>query len=424
MVERLFVLSRGGMKLGLGRVERALAKLGRPELSFPAVHVAGSNGKGSTSAFIAAILAAHGRRVGLYTSPHLVSFTERIRFLEGHLDEEIDPDVLVEMVDIVEEAIPNFTGLSFFEVTTLAALVAFERRGIDVGVIEAGLGARLDATRLVDAEVAVLTDLTLEHTQILGDTIEEIAREEGAVIREERPVVVADGPDGAMRVVDQIAARARAPMHRIGEDMAIVEGAGGLVLELGDRTIEDVHLSLIGPHQHRNALLAARAATLLDPTITDAAIRAGLARAQWPGRMEVIDRDPPVLLDGAHNAQAAQALARALEGDPDRFARPLHFVFGAFTDKDATAMLEALAPYVDSIVFTRPGSPRAREPSALAKLWGGASETTDDVAEALAIATSKAAESGGWVVVCGSLYLVGDVRAMLEAPNLRPFFAQ
>lgn len=426
MVERLFHLSRGGMKLGLEPVARALAALGHPERSFRSVHVAGSNGKGSTCAFLATILAAHGQKVGLYTSPHLVSFTERVRILEGDLDQDIEPEAFADAVDIVEAAIPDFEGLSFFEVTTLAAFVAFRRMKVDVAVVEAGLGARLDATRLVPAEVAVLTDLSLEHTEILGETIEEIAREEGAVIRSERPLVMADGPDGAMGVVDLMAKRARAPVHRIREDIDIVEQDDGFDLDLGTRELTNVRLSLGGPHQRRNALLAAKAATLMFPSVSDAALLAGLATAYWPGRMQWLDHHPPVLLDGAHNAQGAEILAAAIAADPVRLPGPLHFVFGAFVEKDVAAMFAALAPHVDSIVFVRPSSPRARDPEAMAAVWPGPApaEVAGRVDEAFDRAVARAAATGGQVVVCGSLYLVGDVLQRLNVPNLRRFSAR
>lgn len=424
MVERLFHLSRGGTKLGLEPVARGLAAIGHPELAFPAIHIAGSNGKGSTSAFLATILAAHGYKVGLYTSPHLVSFTERVRVLEGDLDADIEPEALADAVDAVEAAIPGFEGLSFFEVTTLAAMLAFERMNIDVAVVEAGLGARLDATRLVDASVAVLTDLCLEHTEFLGDTIEDIAREEGAVIRPDRPLVMADGPPAAMAVVDAMAAQARAPVHRIGDDIDIVETPTGFDLDLGTRELTDVTLALPGPHQRRNALLAAKAAILYAPQISDATLHAGLRSAYWPGRMQWLDLDPPVLLDGAHNAQGAQILAAALAAEPERFGRPSHLVFGVFADKDVDAMFAALAPHAASIVFTRPSSPRARDPKALAAAWPGAAETSDLVADAFAGAAARARADGGQVVVCGSLYLIGDVLGMLNVPNLRRFSAR
>ncbi len=421
LLERLFALSKSGTEFGLDRIARALADLGHPELAYRTVHVAGSNGKGSTSAFLAAILGAAGRTVGLYTSPHLISLTERIQFMEGTVPSEISQDELTEVMARVEEISPGFQDLSFFEVVTAAGLVALAQRGVELGVIEAGLGARLDATRLVDAEVAILTDLSLEHTQILGDTIEEIAQEEGAVMRPGRPLVMADGPPAAMRVVDAMARSIGAPIHRIGGELIVTRvGPARFDLDLGDRRLDDVELSLLGPHQGRNAVLAAKTAVLLEPALPIDAIRRGLASAQWPGRMEIFEGDPPVLLDGAHNSQGAQALRAALLDDPRFASRPLHFLFGVLSDKDVHTMLEALGPVARSMVLTRPASLRARSPGEVALIasgQGASAEVIEAIEDAFAEARRRASKDAGWVVVCGSLYLVGDVRAILLRPS-------
>ena len=418
LVERLFSLSRGGMKLGLEPMARLLAALGHPERAFRAVHVAGSNGKGSTTAFLATALRASGRFVGMYTSPHLISMTERVQFLAGGLSRQIDQAAMVRAVERVEAAAPGFEGLSFFEVITGAALSAFAEAKIDMAVIEAGLGARLDATRLVNAEVAVLTDLSLEHTAILGDTIEEIAREEGAVVRPFRPLVCADGQPAAMREVDALAREAGAMVFRLGRDFSAERGANGrFVLTLSDRKLPPLRLALLGPHQGRNAALAAQAAVLAEPDITEDALVEGLTEAQWPGRLEVVpsDKGPPILLDGAQNAHATAALAAALRVHRERFAGPLHFVFGVMTDKDARLMLENLAPLAASVTVTRPSSVRARAPEDVAKLIPAGPSVHVEVAidAALHHARRRASADGGWVVVCGSLYLIGDVRALL-----------
>lgn len=426
LIERLYGLSRFGMKLGLDRMERLLADLGHPERAFRSVHVAGSNGKGSTSAFLATILAAHGRRVGLYTSPHLVSLTERVQILTPAARSQVDPERLVDAVAQVEAVHPGLEGLTFFEVITAAGLVALAAEGVEIAVVEAGLGAKLDATRVVPAEVAVLTDLSLEHTEILGDTIERIAADEGCVVRPGRPLVAADGPDGAMRVVDGLVEEAGATLYRLGEQIGYARDRAGrctfqLVGAQGPRALGPVELSLRGPHQGRNALLAAQASLLLEPTVDEAALRRGLGEARWPGRMEVVARPgrPRVLLDGAQNPHAARALARALDEDPV-FAGPRHFVFGALSDKDVDLMLDALAPGAASFHLTRPASRRARDPEALAeglraRLPEGAVVPVDDVPAALAGAEARAAADGGWVVVCGSLYLVGDAAALLAS---------
>ncbi len=420
LLERLLSLSRGGSKFGLERMQRLCERLDHPERALPMVHVAGSNGKGSTSAFLASALAVSGRRVGLFTSPHLVSLTERIQFLDPH-PSPISAEALIRAAEVVERVEPGFGEASFFEVMTAIGLVAFRDAGVEVAVIEAGLGARLDSTRVIDAQVAVLTDLSLEHTAILGDTLEEIAREEGAVVRPGRPLVMADGPAAAMRVVEALAAEEQAELFRIGDRIDLtLHPDGRFDLMLDQMTLLRAELSLLGAHQGRNAVLAAQAACLIAPDLSEDALRAGLASAVWPGRMEVIERlgEPATLLDGAHNPQAARVFARALGGSA-RFAGPRHFVFGVLSDKKVTEMLDALAPRAASFTLTRPGSMRARDPEELEALlresagFTGPIDVTDNPTDALAKARARARKDRGWVIVCGSLYLVGDIRAEL-----------
>jgi dihydrofolate synthase/folylpolyglutamate synthase len=422
-LEALLQLSRSGTHLGLEPLARVLARLGHPERAARAVHVAGSNGKGSTSAFLSAILAAHGLEVGLYTSPHLIRLTERVRFDTRGRTEELAPEALGAALAEVQRVAPGYADLSFFEAVTAAGLVALRARGVDVAVIEAGLGARLDATRLVDAEVAVLTDLSLEHTDVLGETLAEVAREEAAVMRPGRPLVAADGPAEAMAVVEAMARAEGVALERIGRELAVRRRDDGLFdLDLGVRALGGVRLSLLGPHQGRNALLAARAATLLCPEVDDHALREGLASARWPGRMEVVRRAdaPPVLLDGAHNAHGAEVLAAALVAHRDLLAGPLHLVFGALADKDSAAMVQALAPRVASVAVAAPPSSRALAPEVLAERFrrlGCPATVEADLGAALAAASSDAAASGGWVVVAGSLNLVGEARLRLLGPD-------
>jgi dihydrofolate synthase/folylpolyglutamate synthase len=427
MVERLLQLSsQKGMVLGLERVEALLARLGHPERAYRTVHVAGSNGKGSTSAFLASILSAEGRRVGLYTSPHLVSLTERVQVVLRGKATPVSEQELLRALLAVERAAPGFLDLTFFEVLTAAGLLALAEAGVEVAVIEAGLGARLDATRLVDAEVSVLTELSLEHSAILGSTLEAIAAEKAHVIRPGRPLVAADAPPGAMAVVEAAASAAGAPLYRIGRELSVRPGPLEGVFDLGlgeQRVLNDVRPSLLGPHQGRNAILAAKAALLFEPSISDAVLKGGLESTFWPGRMEVRRRSgrPPVLLDGAHNAQGAEALGRAIRVHHRTFLGPLHLVFGVLGDKDAGAMLEALLPLADSIVLTRPGTPRARAPDELYQLLPHAERdratVVESVAEAFAAAERRATRRGGWVVVAGSLYVIGEVQELLDTAS-------
>lgn len=413
MLERLYALARSGTKFGLDRIRRVLAGLGHPE-AMPCVHVAGSNGKGSTCAFLAGILAERGLRVGLFTSPHLISLTERVQFIDRNHWREIEPAELVDAVRRVESVAPGFDGLSFFEVVTAAGLVALKQQAVDVAVVEAGLGARLDATRLVDAQVAVLTDLSLEHTDILGETIEEIAREEGAVVRPGRPLIMADGPETAMDEVERMAEAVQAPVFRLGRDFHMQRGneGWGFRSELGE--LRGLHLSLRGEHQSRNGALAVQAAFHFLGRLAPDEVRAGLAKARWPGRLEHRQvRGVDLWLDGAQNPHAARALAEALGSEG---LQPMHVVFGVLSDKDVGAMLDSLLPWAASLVLTRPSSVRARAPeSLLGRVQGNCPvSVSDSVVDALQSALEQATRDGRGVLVCGSLYLVGDVRSILR----------
>jgi dihydrofolate synthase/folylpolyglutamate synthase len=424
-IERLNAIAKHGMSFGLEPMARVLAALGDPQRAFASVHVAGSNGKGSTSAFCAAILSSGpGRKVGLYTSPHLVALTERVQLVESMRFREIAEEAFADAFDAVERAQPGWAGLSFFEVLTAAGMVALRSEGIEHAVIEAGLGARLDATLLVDAHVGVLTDLALEHTEILGDTIEKIAREKCAVCRPGRPFVSAGGPPEALEVIEAAARAANAPLYLLGREIdARANPDGTFDLLLADRTLQGVELSLRGPHQGRNAILAAQAALLFDPALTDDAIRRGLASAVWPGRMEVFP-NRRVVLDGAHNPQGTDALVRALNASVNRFTPPLHFVFGVLQDKDALRMIDAIAPLSASITLTRPDSARARDPSLLDRSLStevrAIAQIVEDPISAVQSALARAIDTHGWVVVCGSLYLVGSVRAWLTTSGECP----
>jgi dihydrofolate synthase / folylpolyglutamate synthase len=417
MIDRLYAISTSGMNLGLERVAKVLAALGHPELRYPSIHIAGTNGKGSTSAFIAAILGASGRKTGLYTSPHLVSLEERIQVLSGADAAPLSEGELLRAFEAVDTAAPGFAELSFFEVITAAGLYAFSQTGLDVAVVEAGIGARLDATRLVDAHVSVLTDLSLEHTAILGSTIEAIAQEKAAVIRAGRPIVAADAPPEAMAAIEAEASAQRAPLFRIGRELFVDRHPDGTYrFTLPDRTLDRVRLSLLGPHQGRNAVLALQAALQFDPKLDEAVIRLALASTRWPGRMEVVRRAgrPPVLLDGAHNPQGAEALARGLAAHPELFSTPRHLVFAVLGDKDAGLMLDHLLPAVDSVILTKVESPRAKEPSSILELIPKEKRAlTANVTEALAEAERRAQADGGWVIFAGSLYLVGEARLEL-----------
>lgn len=414
LLERLYKLSRKGMILGLDRVAGLLAQLGDPQRRFRAVHVAGTNGKGSTAAYCATILSQAGLRVGLFTSPHLVCLTERIQLLEDGRRSEVSREALRAAVATVEAVDPGFQILTFFEVITAAAFLVMADRGVEVAVVECGMGARLDATRLVEAEVTVLTPIALDHTEYLGDTLEAVAGEKAAAIRRGRALVCARQPAAAEAVIRAAAAAASAPTFRVGDEIDLrAEAPGVWTFQLAGRVVNDVRPALGGGHQGANALLAAQAASLILPDLEDAAIRRGLARTYWPGRMELIRRPgrPLLLLDGAHNPAAARALADGVReacGDG-----PLHFVVAMMVDKDSASTLSQLEPMASSLTLTRVQGERAAEPEALLAQCPAdhaPARVVPDPIVALAAAETLATADGGSVVVCGSLYLVGLLR--------------
>ena len=388
------------MRFGLERMERALAALGHPERRYPVLHVAGTNGKGSTCAMAAAALRAAGHRVGLYTSPHLVRFHERI-VVDGA---PIADGALAARVEEVRRACPwheegrEDERLTYFEFATLLGLLEFAIERVDVAVVEVGLGGRWDATNAVAPAVTAVARIGLDHTQLLGDTVELVAREKAGIFKPGVPAVVhADQPGGALEVLREEAVRRGAPF-------TVAPAAW------------DGPIGLAGPHQRTNAALAAAALRALDARGVRApedAIAEGIARARWPGRLEEVGG---VLLDGAHNPQGAAALADGLRALHP--GRPVELVFGVLADKDHAGMLTALAPAVRRVHVLAPNSPRARpaaDVEALARSLGVAADVHPDLADALACAR-RAATDAGLVCVAGSLYLVGEARERLGRP--------
>lgn len=395
----LFARSNFGVKLGLDRMREACALLGNPERSAPVLHVAGTNGKGSTCAFAEAALRAAGLRTGLYTSPHLNHFCERIR-LGG---EPISEERACELLDEVRARLPwalGDPGLTFFEIVTLMGFVAF--RGVDVMVVEVGLGGRLDATNVVEPRACAIAALGLEHTQYLGPTLAHIAAEKAGILKRGAPAVSAGQPRAAARVLQDRADALGVPLWRPGRDYRFESRDVRPFCYAGPRwTVRAQDLALIGHHQRTNAALACallEASGLCEPRHAEE----GLRTARWPGRLE---RFGDVYVDGAHNPHAARALAHALP--PLLAGRPLRLVFGALHDKDAGAMLRELAPLAGSVHYCAPDSPRAQPPEDLARLYPGA------VHGSVRAALDAARAESGVVVCCGSLYLAAEARALL-----------
>jgi dihydrofolate synthase / folylpolyglutamate synthase len=414
----LYGLEPRGIRLELDRMRAALALRGDPHLEVPVVHVAGSNGKGSVAAMVAAGLARAGYRTGLYTSPHLHRFVERVR-VDGRpvRQEEVTRGVRRLRRTLDGADAPELT---FFEATTLLAFELFRDRGCDVAVLEVGLGGRLDATNVVASPaVCAITRLALEHTARLGTTLEAIAGEKAGILKAGVPVAVGVREPGARRVVGERARSLGAPVAWIDQDFAVEGGEGRHVaVRVGERHLGDLPLPLAGAHQRDNVAIAVAALVLLGDRgfpVHDRAIREGLSDTRWPGRLETLRGRPPVLLDASHNPDGCAALGAHLDALPTRGRRVL--VFGAMEDKDHQAMLAAFDGRVSERIYAEPALRRAVSAQALTHIRPG--RVAPDVARAVAWA-KEAAGPQGLVVVAGSVFVMAEARAHLLGRRTDP----
>lgn len=401
-------------KLSTAPVERVLEALGRPQDRLPPViHVAGTNGKGSTTAFMRAIAEAHGLKVHVDTSPHLVRVNERIR-IAGQL---ISDDALRRYVGQVLEANAG-EPLSFFEGMTAASYLAFAETPADLTLVEVGLGGRFDSTNVFRApRVCVITPIALDHKEFLGRHLAQIAWEKAGIIRPGAQVVSADQTGDVARTIRAEANFQGAALSRLSDHVRVTaRGDGQFDFSLGDLHIEGAELALTGPHQSRNAalaLLALKKSGLFE--LTPDACRKGLASAQWPARLQVLDVGPvtqalngrKVLLDGGHNPHAAAALYDALKDEA-----PIPIILGMLTRKDSRGFLSALAPIAERVItMPLPGSHNGRDPEELAAIARGLglrSEAVATLEDALSLANTSTSPTA---LICGSLYLAGDVLA-------------
>ncbi|MDH5526797.1 MAG: bifunctional folylpolyglutamate synthase/dihydrofolate synthase [Nitrospirota bacterium] len=405
-----------GIKLGLETVTGLLDALGNPHLKYPSLHVAGTNGKGSTVAFADALLRAMGLTVGRYTSPHLEDFSERIA-VAGVPVSDADLVALAGRVAAVAGDDPPPT---FFEVGTVMALAHFARAAaggpVDVAVVETGMGGRLDATNVLTPKVSVITGVSLEHAEHLGATVAEVAVEKAGIIKPGVPVVT--GAEGkALAVIRATAEERGAPLYVLGEHFDVL-GEGTLAYR-GIRTnYTGLTLSLAGSHQRRNAALALAAVELMFPpgvAVAEATVRSALSATRWPGRLESVPGAPPVLMDAAHNPEAAAVLAAYLAEWGKGV--PLWLVLGVLADKQFVQMLEPLREHVHHLILTRPDTPRGGDLPAQACVAGRMNlsmEIAPRVADAVALALKAAEAEGGRVCISGSIYTLGEARAALR----------
>jgi dihydrofolate synthase/folylpolyglutamate synthase len=421
-LERLRRLHPVLIDLSLGRVERLLAALGAPQNRLPpVVHVAGTNGKGSTVAFLRAIGEAAGLRVHAFTSPHLVRFAERIR-LAGEL---ISEDRLTELLARVE-AVNAGEPITFFEITAAAALTAFAETPADLCLVEVGLGGRFDATNVFPRPaVTVITPVDYDHKEHLGDTLAAIAGEKAGILRPGAPAVVARQPEEALAVIEATTARLGAPLILAGRDFDAYAEAGRLTYQDGAGLLDLPPPALLGRHQYDNVGVAIAAVRALhDSRIDASAIARGVASAVWPARMQRLtagplgrlaaERGADLWLDGGHNPHAAAALARTAADLSARDGRPVAFVMGLLARKDVAGVFSALAATQSTLITVGFQSDLAADPQALAdqaRALGLVAQARPDVTAGVRLALSGDGPAPH-VLICGSLYLAGEVLAL------------
>lgn len=420
-VDWLFQVRRFGPERTLDPIRRLAGMLGDPQSRFKAIHVTGTNGKGSTSAMIASILRAAGYSVGLYTSPHLERFTERI-VVDG---EKIPEEDVVRLTRLIRPLVKSLDGEPervhplFFDIVTAMAFKYFEERHVDFAVLEVGMGGRLDATNIVEPLVSVITNISLEHTQVLGDTVLKIAYEKAGIIKPNSVLVTATQDDSVYALFDETCERLNTEIHRVGEDITFHRLGGDLdgqsfIVE-GLRGSYTLYTPLLGGYQLYNAATAVGAVEALSRhniDVSGSAISEGLASVEWPGRFEVVQRSPLVVLDSAKDSEAMRALAEAVGELPHR---RVIAVVSISSDKNIPVMIGNLAPVVDSFMVTSHsvmGRAADRERIGIeierqGKPW----ESIERVEDAMRRALEEAGEQD-MILVAGSVFVVGEARRL------------
>jgi len=411
----------------LDRMFALMSGLGDPQTKYPILHVAGTKGKGSVCALAASALHAAGHKTGLYTSPHLLDFCERLQ-ING---EPVSHALLVELVDEIKPAVAKIEKLTTFEITTALAYLAFAKQGVDAAVLEVGLGGRLDATNIVSPRVSVITSISYDHTVVLGNTLALIAGEKAGIIKQNVPVVSAPQTDEALEVLLRVASEHNSSFTLVGKDVQFTpleHSLDGQRLEVSafnalqsaiskqQSAISNQHsalqlnIPLLGIHQVENAATAYTALKVSGLKISDEAIQNGFAKVKWPGRFEVARREPPVIFDSAHNQDSFARLTQTLE---EYFpGKPVYLIFGASEDKNIPGMFAEIASKVKLLLVTKSEHPRALEPEhiqGLARQAGVPNEAVTPVRAALGRALESSEKDGSIVLSAGSMFVTAEV---------------
>jgi dihydrofolate synthase/folylpolyglutamate synthase len=416
-VERLIFKK---IKPGLERTEALLALLGDPQKRFPGIHVAGTNGKGSVVALIGSVLREAGLRVGIYTSPHLVSYRERIAIDGQPITREEFAELVSRIAPLMEE-VPE--APTQFEFLTAMAFEHFAQSAVDVAVIEVGLGGRYDATNVIMPLVSIITHIAFDHMHLLGTTLDQIAWEKAGIIKRCIPIVTAEDKPEPLAVIEHEAERLEAPLHRVDPKQIVRVDFGWDGQDFQTPDWGPLHLNLLGLYEQENLAIALEAARLLSAhwPLTGEIVSKGLAKARWPGRFELLRRRPYLVADGAHNVDGAQALVETIEAYYERY---LHqgrkwLLFGVLADKDVSGICRILFPHFDELFLTRPDSERACERIILQALAQEQRRSAQiiSLSEGLDTALNQMA-SDDLLCVTGSLYLVGELKQILEPLEL------
>ena len=413
-LKTMYGFRRFGIKLGLSTIKKILTGLDDPQNSFACIHVAGTNGKGSVASSLASILHHSGYKTGLYTSPHLVRFNERIQINNRPISNE----KVVASYSAVKDAHFGRRDPTFFEFTTAMALYEFAAQKVDWAIIETGMGGRLDATNIIKPALSIITNISLEHREYLGNTLTQIAAEKAGIIKKRTPLVTGIRQRKAFAEVKRIAAGKKAPLFRLGTDFKVRRNQRQTFSYYGIENVwHNLQTALPGSYQVDNAALVLAACELINKNktaITLDNIQQGLTKNHWPGRLEIVSQNPFIILDGAHNLAAARNLAKFLS--TNLAGKAITLVIGILDDKPYQAMLKSLLPPVTRVILTRAKIDRALEPRKLyeaAKSLNPEVTISPDVGQAIKTAVETTPRHGA-ICIAGSLYVVGEAKEAFE----------
>jgi len=418
-LQYLYGLQKYGIKFGLSKTANLLKAFGNPHRGQKYIHIGGTNGKGSVAAMVESVLMKSGLRVGFYSSPHLVRFTERFRINGKEMAPEKAAAIADELIKVIKPAHPP----TFFEVTTAMALIYFARENVDISIMEVGMGGRLDATNVIRPLLSVITNISLEHQFFLGSHLMDIAKEKGGIIKRGVDLVTAANQPRIIRLFESICEEKKASLWRVGKDVRYRSNGSRLNYYGLRRNFKGVELGLKGKFQKRNAALSIAAIELLERKgygFASHDIVQGLKHTKWPGRMHVISQEPIIILDGAHNPEAIRTMAHSLGSEFS--GRRLILVIGVMEDKDVGKILKGILPMADYVFYTRPAYYRAASPERLMKegsTLGKPGRIVPKISDALDMAREMA-DSTDLILVSGSLFTVGEAMTYFDPDRYRP----